>query len=202
MKIKLWQICFSIIIIILIIVWNRLFKNSFMLETSSKINSNNYHEIYKLIKPGDVIIMKSKYRMQNLLIFNPQFCHAAICTEKSPDELDITIIQANMTKHVHKISLMDLFYSSVRFILLRPKISDEEKEKMVERVNKMLWKDYNTSMSLEENNKFYCSEIIYKADPDNLLEIEPRKILGRKYVTFEDIIYNDNFEILFDTKLH
>jgi uncharacterized protein YycO len=143
------------------------------------INGGDFYAITSIIKPGDIILSRTRYHLSNIFIPG-YFKHSALITNKQD------IIEST-AEGVHLTSLYDFISTKDYIIIMRmEKIDDNIKKELVEIALKQLGKNYDYEFE-SDAKEFYCAELIYYS----YLQFNYKLIEPKKYVTPTDI-YNSS----------
>jgi len=166
----------------------------------SDMRGYKYKRAYKLLKVGDIIVCKDKWKLTTWLIPG-EFSHAALCIAKGDDgELEFEI--AEMTHNgFTKSTFYDIFRESTRLVILRCKDWDENYiNKVVNKCKSFNDTPYDNSFVLGVK-ALYCSELIYESDFQGRLKVSLEDLmgLGRPYISPIGIYNAENVEKIWDS---
>ena len=134
---------------------------------SYKIKSKDIKKISEIIKPGDIILRKYNNYLDGLFIPG-KYSHAAICI--GFDEI------VHSTKRGVNVEDVMTFCRCDAICILRPKnITEESKNNAISYVKSKIGKEYDFFFNAENEETFYCSELIYWAYKD-IINFEIRNI--------------------------
>jgi hypothetical protein len=159
-----------------------------------------YKRGYRLLKPGDIILTKDKWKLTSMLIPG-EFCHAALCVDKSiSTEFEV----AEMTHtHFTKSNFYDICRQSTRVKIIRCKDWDEEYiQKVIEKCKSFENTEYDVTFSLNIKT-LYCSELVNESDFENKLDISYSDILGlgMPYISPTGLSRAKNIKTIWDSNL-
>ena len=156
-----------------------------------------YQRGYKVLKPGDVILTKDKWKLTSLLIPG-EFCHAALCVAKF-NEWEISEMTHN---NYCKSTFFDICKESTRVMILR---CDDWDDGYISRViahcKTFVGAKYDVEFTLGVK-ALYCSELIILSDPDARLKVSYRDALGlgRPYISPMGILNAKNITVVWDSE--
>lgn len=150
-----------------------------------------------LLEEGDIVLRFYKNYLDGYFI-SGSFSHASIATNQK------TIIHAIAEGVVEEDILK--FCRCDGLTILRPRLSDEIKSKAVDYARKQKGKCYDFEFNSENEDSYFCTELVYWSYKDNL-NVIPKKInslfgLIKKVMIFPDeYIKSDQLDIIFATSL-
>jgi hypothetical protein len=156
-----------------------------------------YHEGYRVLKPGQIILSVDKEKLTTMLIPG-EFSHAALCVAKGSDSpFEI----AEMThKNYTQSHFYDLCREADRVVLLECKAFDEPYvEKVIDKC--LSYKDapYDTRFDMEDD-KLYCCELVLQSDFERRLDVDFDDTgLGHEYLSPDGLLNARNVEIVWDS---
>lgn len=171
----------------------------------TKMKGSTFHKMYKLLKPGHIVLTIDKKKLTTLLIPG-EFSHAAFCVSK-----DMEWEMSEMThNHYTKSTFADVCFQSDRVVILECKDFDQEYlKKVINKCKSFENAKYDTSFELGVE-ALYCSELIYESDFERrlLLNLEDLAGLGRPYISPTGlfgalnciVIYDTNWEKIIETE--
>ncbi len=184
-------------------IWEKIAANLMFMFSVTKISfrekmltKKEYHQIKKIIRAGDILLVGSLRRAVRLTTFEP---------------VTHSILYVGHRRGVHAaadgveyISLKKIFKEYDSLILLRPKINEEGRKKITSSAVKYAKSQIGKPFDfLFENgpDKFYCTHLVYdsfkNADFDTGIKVSPGDILRIiKPIEFE----KGNFEKIFLSK--
>ena len=119
------------------------------------LRGNLYHEALSVIRPGDIILTRTKWRPTNI-IFPGKWTHALIAIGE--DEL----VEATLPV-VRSIWLVDVWASASEVKIVRPVfLSDTERSEAASIAAAMIGTPYDLEFN-DDPSELYCSELIYAA---------------------------------------
>jgi len=182
-KTKLWKI------IIKFLGGTRLFPNrKLKLIKMASINQiSPYDECLKVIQKGDIILNNICDLLNNFVIPG-DYGHIALYIG------DNRVIDTRGLPVNYK-ELKKLFEADT-LMILRPQVSDEYKNKMIEEAKKYIGVPYDYQFRFDLKTGIYCSELIYLCDVDKLLEIPVKKRFGVDSVSPGDFLESSKFKII------
>lgn len=168
----------------------KIFKFPFFLVYDPRtfdLKGSHYYELRDIIKPGDIVLRAYRNYLDGYFIPG-KYSHASLYTGEEK------IIHA-MTPDVQWTDLVT-FMRCDRICVIRPNVSESDKQLAIERVKDMLGKPYDYDFIFEDNGdisnttnrKFSCSELVYFAYNNNL-EFLNWKIQQKKYIFFSKSIF-------------
>jgi len=134
-----------------------------------------YKRGYRLLKPGDIILTKDKWKLTSFLIPG-EFCHAALSVDKSmATEFEV----AEMTHtHFTKSNFYDICRQSTRVKIVRCIDWDKDyTQKVIEKCKSFKDVKYDTGFQLGVK-ALYCSELVAESDFENRLQISYDDVVG------------------------
>lgn len=162
-----------------------------------------YHEGYKQLQTGDIILTVDKRKLTSLLIPG-DFAHAALCVAKRSGRGKSFYEIAEMTHTDYTRSFFfDLCKEADRVVILR---CDDWDHQYVKEVVKMCRTfenaTYDSQFSLGIKS-LYCSELIYQADFERRLDVSLEDLagLGRDYISPDGLYMANNATIIWDSEL-
>ena len=166
----------------------------------SDMRGYKYKRAYKLLRVGDIIVCKDKWKLTTWLIPG-EFSHTCLCVDKENDgELEFEI--AEMTHNgFTKSTFYDIFRESTRLVILRCKDWDDNYiSKVIDKCKSFNNVPYDTSFVLGVK-ALYCSEMIYEADFQGRLKVSLEDLmgLGRPYISPIGIYNAENVEKIWDS---
>jgi hypothetical protein len=165
------------------------------------MSGDKYKKAYILLKPGDIILTKDKWKLTNWLIPG-EFSHACLCVGKEGDcKSEFEIVEMTH-KGFTKSEFYDVFREATRLVILRCTdwgaiytINVIDKCKSFEGV------PYDISFTLGVK-ALYCSELIYESDFDHILDVSLEDLmgLGIPYISPIGLYHAKNIEIIWDSE--
>jgi len=159
-----------------------------------------YKRGYRLLKPGDIILTKDKWKLTSMLIPG-EFCHAALCVDKSVStEFEVAeMTHTNFTKS----NFYDICRQSTRVKIIRCKDWNKEyTQKVIEKCKSFEGTKYDVTFSLNIKT-LYCSEMVVQSDFENKLDISYDDILGlgMPYISPTGLSRAKNTKTIWDSDL-
>ena len=156
-----------------------------------------YHEGYKLLKPGDIILTKDKKKL-NTHIIGGEWAHTGLCISKNRKFECVEMT----SKHYTKSTFADMCFEADRVAIIRCTDFDQEYIRQV--IAKALSFEgarYDTVFTLK-NEFLYCSELIYESDFERRLEVslEDLAFIGNPYISPTGIANAGNIKVIWDSK--
>lgn len=156
-----------------------------------------YNRGYRLLKPGDILVMKDRKKLTGLLIPG-EFCHAALCVSK-----DGLWEVSEMTHHDYtKSCFFDLCKEADRLVILRCKDFDQAyiDNVLIPTCHSLVDAKYDVEFDLGVV-ALYCSELVYQSDKDRRLQVNLEDIegLGRPYISPTGLYQAKNCEVIWDS---
>lgn len=165
----------------------------------SDMRGFKFKRAYKILRAGDIILCKDKWKLTTWLIPG-EFSHAALCIDKEEySEFEI----AEMThKGFTKSTFYDIFRESTRLLILRCIDWDEKYIKKVTDKCKTFEGTPYDDMFEFGIKALYCSEMIYEADEEKrlIVSIEDLMGLGKSYISPIGIYHAKNIEVIWDSE--
>ena len=152
-----------------------------------------YHQGYKLLKPGDIILTQDSKKLTSFVI-GGEYSHAALCVSKDGEFEVAEMTHTNYTKSC----FFDLCKEADKVALIRCKDWDKEY------IQKVIAKCHTFKDAIYDNQfKFgmktlYCSELIYQADFEHRLDVSLEDLMGigRDYISPYGLFLAKNIEII------
>lgn len=164
----------------------------------SSLHGKTYREGYDMLRPGDILLTKDKWKLTSFLIPG-EFPHAALCVRKSPQE---GFEVAEMTRVGYRMSeFFDLCHEADHVLILRCLAWDDEYvKKVVETGLSYEGTDYDIAFELGVKS-LYCSELIVASDPEKRLQVSYDDFigLGRPYISPTGLLRAKNIEVVWDS---
>lgn len=143
----------------------------------------------KVLRPGDVLLRRYDSYLDAKVL--PGFWnHAGICTN------DNEVIHA-IAKGVVAETVFD-FCKTDHLVVLRPKFKLTRYDVITTALS-YVGRPYDFNFNVDCDDKFYCTEIIYKLFENFDHGIKRRKFLGVDMVAADDI-YSANFDVVLEYK--
>lgn len=155
-----------------------------------------YHQIYKAIKPGDIILTVDKRKLTTKLIPG-EWAHAAICVSKNKKFEVAEMTHTDYTKS----TVADLCFEADRVRVLRgTKFTPAYTKKFIAKCKSFEGVPYDDQFILGVK-ALSCSELVWACDFEERLELSLRDIagLGREYISPTGIAKARNIEYVIDT---
>jgi len=161
----------------------------------SRITSDDYKILCLILKPGDVILTNTKWRLTNLLIPG-HFNHAVMYVGNG-------YIVESTVPYVRDRDLLDLLLSIDDFAVVKPRITNTELSFAVAEMESLKGKPYDMGFTMDDD-AFYCSEAIYHsimAATDGKFMFTKRRILGADTIVPNDMfLARQFFELKMDSR--
>ena len=159
-----------------------------------------YKRGYNLLKPGDIILTKDKWKLTSMLIPG-EFCHAALCVDKS-ERVEFEVAEMTHT-HFTKSTFYDICKQSTRVKIIRCVDWDEEyTQEIIANCQSFEHRKYDVRFSLGIKS-LYCSEMVVHSDFKNKLKISYDDLagLGRPYISPTGLSRAKNIKTIWDSHL-
>jgi len=155
-----------------------------------------YHEGYKKLLPGDIIVTNDRKKLTSLLIPG-EFSHAALCISKDQKWEVSEMTHTDYTKS----AFFDICKESDRVVILRCDVW--KKSYVLEVIKKckgFVGAKYDQEFELGVE-ALYCSELVYMADFKKLLDVNLDDLagLGRLYLSPDGLFKAKNVKIIWDS---
>tara|TARA_Y100000310_G_scaffold298173_1_gene331840 strand:- start:619 stop:1128 length:510 start_codon:yes stop_codon:yes gene_type:complete len=155
-----------------------------------------YHQVYKAIKPGDIILTVDNRKLTTKLIPG-EWAHAAVCVSK-----DKVFEVAEMTHTDYtKSTVADLCFEADRVRVLRgTKFTYAYRKKFIEKCISFEGVPYDDQFVLGVK-ALSCSELVWASDFEGRLGLSLKDIagLGREYISPTGIFKAKNVNGIIDT---
>ena len=152
-----------------------------------------YHQGYKLLEPGDIILTQDKKKLTTLII-GGEYSHAALCVSK-----DGIFEVAEMTHTDYtKSCFFDICKESDKVAILRcPDWDTEYTQKVIDLCRTYEDAIYDNSFEFGVKS-LYCSELVYQADFERRLKVSLEDLagLGRDYISPFGLFKAENVDII------
>jgi uncharacterized protein YycO len=162
----------------------------------TNLRGAKYHQLYNVLKPGDVILTIDKKKLTTLLIPG-EFSHAAMSVS-----LDEKWEVSEMTHTDYtKSTFFDICKESDRVVIMRCKTCDEAAiTKAIEKCRSLDGAKYDVEFSLGIH-ALYCSELVYQSYENNLLQADLSDFvgLGRPYISPVGLYHAENLRMVMDS---
>lgn len=163
----------------------------------TSMKGSTYHRMYKLLKPGHIILTVDSKKLTTFLIPG-EFAHAAFCVSKD-EEWEVS----EMTHHDYtKSTFADVCFQADRVVILE--CVDFDKEYTKEIINKCKsFEDVVYDVKFELGiEALSCAELIYESDVQRVLGISLEDLagLGRPYISPTGLYKATNCKVIYDTK--
>lgn len=161
------------------------------------LGGKKYHEMYKQLRPGDVILTTDRKKLTSLLIPG-EFSHAAFCVS-----LDTKWETSEMTHEDYRKScFFDICKESDRVVILRPNLSSKSILSAIIKCKSFQNTKYDVHFYLGVK-ALYCSELIYQSFEKNELGVDLSDLvgLGRNYISPDGLYNATNLDVIIDTDL-
>ena len=160
-----------------------------------------YHDGYKLLEPGDIILTSDSKKLTTLLI-GGTWTHAAQCVGKFGTSQYPGFEVAEMTHNDFTRShFFDLCKESDRVAIIRCNDYDKEYiEKLIERCLSFRDAEYDIDFDLGVT-QLYCSELCYQADFERRLKVDLSDLagLGTQYISPTGLREAENITVVWDS---
>jgi hypothetical protein len=163
----------------------------------TKMKGYQYHEGYKLLRPGHIILTKDEKKLTGLLIPG-DWDHAAFCVGKG----DGYEVAQMVHDGYEKAYFFDICKESDRVAILECVDFDEEYvKKITERCKGFEGTPYDIQFTLGVK-ALYCSEIIYASDYEGRIKADLTDLagLGRPYISPQGLYGAENLKVVWDSK--
>jgi uncharacterized protein YycO len=146
----------------------RISKYPFFIEISPKsfdLKGKDYHEIKKIIKPGDILIRKHDNYLSNYLIPG-EFSHAGIYLGdkiESGEGYGEAVIHASASHEKVEIETLAQWLRTDKVEVLRVpnNVAQKDIDLAIETAIKTIGLPYDFCFQFSEYEKFSCSELVY-----------------------------------------
>lgn len=158
------------------------------------LNGNQFYKIQSLLNYGDLLFKVDEKSPSSLLI-GGMWSHVAVYIGKNQ------IVEMTSDGHV-KSTLFDLCKGSDHVAIGRIRASDEYISQFAGEciLYNLTVVGYDTSFDLNSFDKMYCSEMIYHADVDKVLDIKLSSKFGYTYVSPDDVFNSSNIDIVYNSR--
>ena len=148
-------------------------------------------KILKQARPGDFILCSDKKKLISSIVPG-NLTHAALIGENHN--------AFEMTQKNFKVEhILDILYQADYAVLCRIKgIDSDYASKMVERAKTFSDAKYDVKFEIGRD-ELYCTELIYHADFEHRLEVEPSTMFGKKRVPADDLFFAKNCEVIYSS---
>lgn len=178
----------------------------------NKLRGSNYHEGYKLLRPGQIIACVDENKATAKLI--PGLTsHAAICINKRSDQTTRVEVQNEIAEMTHTdftySDFFDICKESSRVFLLECLDWDEPyKNEVIDATLALHGSKYDSEFKLGVE-ALYCSELIYMADQIASHRYQGRSLkvdlsdlvgLGRPYLSPDGLLFAENIKCVWDSE--
>jgi hypothetical protein len=156
-----------------------------------------YHQGYDLLRPGDILLSRDKWKLTTLLIPG-EWSHAALCVSK-----DGVFEVAEMTHNNYtKSTFFDFCKESTRVAIVRCKNWDETYiNRVIEKCKSFENAKYDVKFEYGVK-ALYCSELVIESDFERRLNASDEDIvgIGIKYISPTGLWKAKNIEMIWDSK--
>lgn len=161
------------------------------------MKGSSFHKMYKMLKPGHIILTTDKKKLTTFLIPG-EFAHAAFCVSK-----DQNWEMSEMTHtHYTKSTFADVCFQADRVVIMECKDFDQQYiNKIIDQCKK--FEDVLYDFQFELGVKaLSCAELIYESDVERRLDISLEDVagLGRPYISPTGLFRAVNCEVIYDTE--
>lgn len=161
-----------------------------------------YHNGYKLLKPGHIILTKDNRKLTTVLI-GGIFTHAAFVVGKygTPSYPNFEVAEMTHTNFT-KSHFFDICKESDRVVILEcPDFTSEYVNEMVDKCLTFEGATYDTTFEFGIS-KLYCSELVYQADFKRVLQVDLTDLagLGREYISPTGLFEAKNVKVVYDSE--
>jgi len=157
-----------------------------------------YHQGYKLLQPGDIILTQDKKKLTTYVI-GGEFAHAALCLSK-----DGVYEIAEMTHTDYtKSCFFDLCKEADKVTIVRCTDWDPEYiEKVIEKCKTFEDATYDNQFQFGIKS-LYCSELVYQADFEKRLKVSLEDLagIGRPYISPFGLYNAENTVVIWEAHL-
>jgi len=164
----------------------------------TSLRGNKYHAMYEKLKAGDVILTIDKKKLTTMLIPG-EFSHAAMCVSLNKKWEVSEMTHDDYTKSC----FFDICKESDRVVIMRVKKATEKQIlNAIEKCKSFEGAEYDSEFSMGIS-ALYCSELVYQAYENNLIEanLEDFVGLGRPYISPVGLYHAKNLEVVIDSDL-
>ena len=155
-----------------------------------------YHQLYKQLMPGDVILTIDKKKLTTFLIPG-EFSHAAMCVSKDEKWEVSEMTHTDYTKS----TFFDICKESDRVVIMRCVVRRAEIIRdAIEKCKSLQGAKYDVEFTLGIH-ALYCSELIYQSYENNILEanLDDFVGLGRPYISPIGLYHAGKLAIIVDS---
>lgn len=162
----------------------------------TSLRGAKYHEGYKLLRPGHIVLTNDRKKLTSLLIPG-EFSHAALCVGKGEGWEIAEMTHEDFTKSY----FFDLCKEADRVVILEcPDFDDDYTKKVIQMCRSFENAHYDVEFNLGIES-LYCSELIYQSDFERRLKLDLEDLagLGRPYISPQGIYDCLNLKIIWDS---
>lgn len=156
-----------------------------------------YHQGYKLLEPGDIILTHDRKKLTSWLIPGT-LTHAGLCVGKN----GLWEVSEMTHEDYRKSCFFDLCKEATRVVIVRCKDWDAEYiKKVIRKCESFSEARYDVAFSLGIE-ALYCSELIYESDFERRLQVNLEDLagLGKPYISPMGLFHAENVDIIWDYK--
>ncbi len=166
----------------------------------TSLRGAKYHDGYKKLEPGHIILTIDKKKLTSLLIPG-DFAHAALCVSKFSDSGNYEIAEMTHTDYT-KSYFFDLCKEADRVVIMKCLDWDEEYTKKVT-AKCLEFEDAVYDVKFDFGVKqLYCSELVYQSDFERRLDVNLEDLagLGRAYISPTGLYKAKNVQLIWDSR--
>ena len=155
-----------------------------------------YHQVYKAIKPGDIILTTDKRKLTTKLIPG-EWAHAAVCVSK---DKKFEVAEMTHTDYT-KSTVADLCFEADRVAVLEcTKFTKKYTERYIKKIKSFEGIPYDDQFELGIK-ALSCSELVWAGDFGYRLGVSLEDIagLGRPYISPTGLYRAKNIKVVIDT---
>jgi len=157
-----------------------------------------YHQGYKLLKEGDIVLTQDKKKLTTVLI-GGEFAHASLCVSKDGE---FEIAEMTHTDYT-KSCFFDLCKEADKVTIIRCNDWDEAYiEKVIAKCKTFEDATYDNKFQFGVKS-LYCSELVYQSDFEKRLKVSLDDIasIGRQYISPFGLYKAENIKIIWEAHL-
>lgn len=154
-----------------------------------RLRGEHYRKVIKIIKEGDVLLSRSEQYLDTYLI--PGFLtHAGFFYGGTKERVIHAVSEGVLIEDIINFMRTDVL------IVLRP--HEDHIKRAIALARSMVDMKYDFVFNFTDKNRMSCTELIYCCYPKL---ITPSKRFGKMMVIADDIYYNKNFKVIYDSRL-
>jgi len=164
------------------------------------LRGNKYHEAYKHLRPGDVVLGVDRSKLTTFLIPG-ELSHAGFCVGRM-DGKNPGFEIAEMTHHgFTKSMFFDFCKEADRVVIMRcPNVDEDYIERMIARCLSFDKAKYDLMFAFGIED-LYCSEMVYDSDEERRFGASTEDLVGldQEYISPMGLYHADNLFAAWDT---